>query len=53
MADPPRARTYPSPAAQRRSGELWRARLGLVLVSVVLIATGVTTLGLLRLVRAG
>ena len=48
--EPPPHRVYPSPAAQRRSDEHWKARSGLVLVVLVFLAAAVVTL---RLVRGG
>ncbi len=41
-------RRHPSPAAQRRSDEHWKARVGLVALAVPFLGTGGILLGLLR-----
>ena len=46
----PRYRRFPSPAAQRRAAEHWKARLGLAAVAILLLGAGVVVL---RLVRPG
>jgi hypothetical protein len=46
----PRYRRYPSPAAQQRAAEHWKARLGLAALAILLLGAGTVVL---RLVRPG
>jgi hypothetical protein len=45
------SRRHPSPSAQRRIEEHWKARIGLVLLALVILGSGVVILGLLRAAR--